>query len=142
MLTPHPTDLIAPKISVFVYASPGIWMPDCCTNMPTMASMQIRPCLISAQRAYRRSVWISERRMGSNPISPGTDPSSLSGRTKKGMDFENSSAFRETEPVRCAVYITGAINHRIQPRSGPTYTRPNCDMAAKIVHIGKTVIDM
>ena len=37
------------------------------------------------------------KRMGSNPISPGKDPSSFSGRTKKGMDLDISSAYKETE---------------------------------------------
>ena len=39
--------------------------------------------------------------MGSNPISPAMDPSSFSGRTKKGMDLDISSAFKATE-ARCA----------------------------------------
>eukprot|EP00588_Corethron_pennatum_P014098 CAMPEP_0194265086 /NCGR_PEP_ID=MMETSP0169-20130528/427_1 /TAXON_ID=218684 /ORGANISM="Corethron pennatum, Strain L29A3" /LENGTH=98 /DNA_ID=CAMNT_0039005479 /DNA_START=620 /DNA_END=919 /DNA_ORIENTATION=- len=55
-----------------------------------MASMQIRPCLSSAHRAYLRSVWISDIPMGSKPTSPGMVPSSLSGRTRKGRDFDMS----------------------------------------------------
>jgi hypothetical protein len=38
--------------------------------------------------------------MGSNPISPGMEPSNFSGRTKKGMAFDISSAFKETLPDR------------------------------------------
>jgi hypothetical protein len=36
------------------------------------------------------------KRIGSNPISPAMDPSSLSGRTKKGIALDISSAFKET----------------------------------------------
>ena len=38
--------------------------------------------------------------MGSKPMSPGIDPSSLSCRTKKGIDRDISSAFKETDPDR------------------------------------------
>jgi hypothetical protein len=33
-------------------------------------------------------------------MSPAMDPSSFSGRTKKGTDFDISSAFKETDPAR------------------------------------------
>ena len=56
------------------------------------------------------SAMFTYRRIGSNPISPGIDPSSLSGRTKKGTDFENSSAFSATELVRWAVYMYNDIH--------------------------------
>jgi hypothetical protein len=39
-------------------------------------------------------------------MSPGIDPSSFSGRTKKGIDLDISSAFKETDPARWAVYDT------------------------------------
>jgi hypothetical protein len=38
--------------------------------------------------------------MGSNPKSAGKEPSSFSGRTKKGIDLDISSAFKETAPAR------------------------------------------
>lgn len=37
--------------------------------------------------------------MGSNPISPGIDPSNFSGRTKNGIDLDISSAFKATDPA-------------------------------------------
>ena len=49
--------------------------------------------------AIRESTY---RRMGSNPMSPGIEPSSLSGLTKKGMDLDISSAFKATELTRGA----------------------------------------
>jgi len=39
------------------------------------------------------------RRMGSKPISPAIEPSSFSGRTKKGIDLDISSAFKDTDPA-------------------------------------------
>ena len=38
--------------------------------------------------------------MGSKPISPAMEPSNFSGRTKKGMALENSSAFKATDAAR------------------------------------------
>lgn len=46
-------------------------------------------------------------------MSPGKDPSSLSGRTKKGMDLDISSAFKETDPARW-VCCTGKDDRKEQ----------------------------
>jgi hypothetical protein len=53
------------------------------------------------------------KRMGSKPMSPAIDPSSFSGRTKKGTDLDISSAFKETDPARwdCCRYNSKAKNH-------------------------------
>mmetsp|Transcript_35709 Transcript_35709/g.102890 ORF Transcript_35709/g.102890 Transcript_35709/m.102890 type:complete len:114 (-) Transcript_35709:239-580(-) len=45
--------------------------------------------------------------MGSNPMSPGMEPSNFSGRTKKGIDLDISSAFKATLPAR-AYWEAGA----------------------------------
>ncbi|MGK3734803.1 MAG: hypothetical protein ACI8RD_000224 [Bacillariaceae sp.] len=56
----------------------------------------------STQLLYKQhTTYITYRRIGSNPISPGMDPSSLSGTTKKGTAFENCSALSATEVARC-----------------------------------------
>jgi len=107
-------------------AIPGTWA-NCAATKPTVASIATRPCLISAARMYVRSPWL-ERPIGSKPTSPifarrwscyfwgfsasartthsaidpllrTMDPSSFSGRSRKGRDLL-ISASRASELVR------------------------------------------
>merc|ERR1740129_582371 len=55
---------------------------------------------ISAHRALLRSCWISDKPIGSNPISPGMVPSSFSGRVRNGIDLDISAEFKVTDPAR------------------------------------------
>ena len=63
---------------------------------PTVASIDTRPCLISASRSHLTSN-PSENPIGSNPTSPIMDPSRAAGLTRKGRDVDISAAFREEE---------------------------------------------
>ena len=71
-------------------------------DIRTAVERNARKGLSMAVGAQQMSVkmYFTYRRMGSNPISPGMEPSSFSGRTKKGMDLDISSAFKETDPAR------------------------------------------
>lgn len=51
----------------------------------------------TSDKLFRSDTRCTYSLMGSNPISPAMDPSSFSGRTKKGMDLDISSAFKATE---------------------------------------------
>lgn len=70
---------------------------------------------MSCNRLQRKGSTNTYRRMGSNPMSPGMDPSNFSGRTKKGMALDISSAFKATDPARwdCYSFIPWMDN---QPR--------------------------
>ena len=62
----------------------------------------VKVCLVSQDLSTSNIMAhiVTYKRMGSKPISPGMEPSSFSGRTKKGMALDISSAFKATDPAR------------------------------------------